>query len=130
MGIRDFLRINLQKLILFLFVIIFAPIPFYILFVFGLFPPIYFLVAFFANFFILHLILFILHSLIAYFFVCLICQGLSEKNQNKLLQWIIIGIIIILLIVLSFFNIYFMGNVGGSSSSFNILEIFKPDKFG
>jgi hypothetical protein len=133
MGFKNFFIFNPQKIILALFLIIFAPLPFFVFMMVGWAPPILTLLIIpplihnSTNALLiiaLAIIFFIIHAFFAYFISCIINWILGKLTQEKLFQWIIISILAIILVVISFSHIYGIGDVGGGFQRPNISELF------
>ena|SRR3989344_3365821 len=133
MGFKNFFSFNPQKIILAIFLIIFAPLPFFIFVMAGFAPPIFIL--FVINPLIhsstnapvvvlLAILFFIIHALFAYLISCIMNLILRKITEKESFQWIIISIIAIILVVISFSHIYSIGDVGGGFQRPNISELF------
>ncbi|MBP9749403.1 MAG: hypothetical protein KBD21_01615 [Candidatus Pacebacteria bacterium] len=133
MGFKNFFAFNLQKIILTLLLIIFAPLPFFVFVMAGWAPPI--LILLFIPSLIhtstnalltiaLGILFFIIHALFAYLISCIINWILGKISQEKSFQRVTISILAIILVAISFSNIYGIGDVGGGFHRPNIYEIF------
>ena len=133
MGFKEFVSFNLQKIILSIFLIIFAPLPFFGIVMVGFAPPILFLLAI-PNLMqsstnpliliLLVLLFFVIHAISAYLIACIIVLIFGKITQNKQIQWTLISISLIILVIASLFNIYGIGDVGGGFQKPNILDLF------
>lgn len=142
MGLKNFFSLNLQKITLSLFLIIFAPLPFYVFLMAGWAPPILILL---VLLFLVHnstsallaivlgILSFIIHALFAYLISCIINWILWKTVQKKSFQWIIILSLVIILVVISFSHIYGIADAGGGFQRPNISDLFlkwtKPSSF-
>ena len=132
MGFKEFFSFNLQKIILSIFLIIFAPLPFFVIAFAGFAPPILTLLMIPAlgsqsNFLILSLfaiLFFVIHALFAYLIASIIIWIFGKITQEKSIQWILISILLVILVVASFFYIYTIGDVGGGIQKANIYDLF------
>lgn len=130
--LKNFLRLNIKKIILTIFLIFFAPIPLFLLFAFVSQPPIKYLLGLtlVTNVLggIFTILIFATESFFAYIIACIIDWILVKITQEKIIQFSILSILIITLITASFFDIYFSGDIGGGSKRFNIYDVFSlPD---
>jgi len=73
---------------------------------------------------LLALLFFVIHSIFAYLVACIIVWIFGKITQQKQIQWILISMLIIVLVVISFFHIYGIGDVGGGFQKPNILDLF------
>lgn len=132
MGFKEFFSFNLQKIILSIFLIIFASLPFFVVVLVGFAPPILILLMINAlisqsNFLMLSLLailFFVIHVLFAYLIACIIIWIFRKITKEKSTQWILISILLVILVVASFFHIYVFADVGGTLHNPNIYDLF------
>ena len=129
MGFKEFFSFNLQKIISTIFLIIFAPLPFFVVALGGLAPPILILLVipvFSMNPLMVVLLglFFVIHALFAYLISCIIIWIFGKITREKYIQWILISILLVILVVASFFHIYGIGDAGGGFQKPNILDLF------
>jgi hypothetical protein len=133
MGFKNFFSFNPQKTVLAIFLIILAPLPFFVILMGGFAPPILILLAIsslihgFNNapvVVLLAILFFIIHALFAYLVSCAINRIIGKITQEKSFQWIIISVLAVILVVISFSHIYGISDVGGGFHRLNISELF------
>ncbi len=132
MGFKQFISFDLQKIVLLISLVLFAPLPFFFLIIAGIAPPILF-------FFIIRgsnlgtpitaliiLLLLFAHILLAYIIACLIAWTVRKMVPENNKQWIAICVFIALLILCAFtMKIYIGAGPGGGSSTFSFLDMFR-----
>ncbi len=132
MGFKEFFSFNIQKIILTIFLIVFAPLPFFVVAFAGFAPPILTLLMIptlisQSNFLMLSLLailFFVIHALFAYLIACIIIWIFGKITKEKSTQWILISILLVILVVASFFHIYGIGDIGGGFQRPNIYDLF------
>lgn len=142
MGFKEFISSNPRKSILTILLIIFAPLPFYNLFMIGFAPPILDILVIPLAFSetgnvqgspinmsaaSILLISFAIFTILAYLIACIIMLIFERFTKNTKTHWILILILSIILVVASFFDIYYVGVFSMNSQSgfgkANILDL-------
>jgi hypothetical protein len=139
MGFKNFFSFNPQKIVLAIFLIIFAPLPFFAVLFIGFAPPITLLLLTLPYISLIHtstnppealgivlvgILFFIVHALFAYLVSCIINWIMGKITQEKSFQWFVVSVLAIILVVFSFSHIYGIGDVGGGFQRSNISELF------
>ena len=139
MGFKNFVKPDTKKIILSLFVFLFAPLPFFAIVFAGFissFNWLILIIRFFFNmnsleylgFASLSVLGLLLHYFIYYLIVCYMIY-LIKKIPNQKVGWLIIAVICTFLLTISFIEgIYIYSDVGGGIHKMNFPDVINMAK--
>jgi len=129
---KNFLKFSSERITIFIFLICFAPVYFMGLYVAGFAPTIFFipLINYIVvkrgdlNMLVPMLISFVIHLIVYYVVACAIYRVVSKISDEKSVQWSIIICLGVLLVIMSFFKVYYLGGIGGGGGPINLIGLF------
>ena len=126
---KEFFQISIDKVILSLGLYFLAPLPFYAIAVVGFAPPatLFMLMhgaASNGTFSLIILVFILLSYVVTYLLSCVLSWIISKITPDEIGKRNVALLVVIALLILSFADIYYLGDIGGGRHSGNIVDLY------